>query len=51
MEENLKKMESLIQQLNDAADAYYNGQKEKMTDYEWDAMFDELKKYTSYRKR
>ena len=44
MEENLKKMESLIQQLNDAADAYYNGQKEKMTDYEWDAMFDELKK-------
>ena len=44
MEENLKKMESLIQQLNDAADAYYNGQKEMMTDYEWDAMFDELKK-------
>ena len=40
----LEEMEQMIQQLNEAADAYYNGQSEKMTDYEWDALFDKLKK-------
>lgn len=37
------RMQQLIQQLNDASAAYYNGQEEKMSDYEWDAAFDELK--------
>lgn len=37
-------MKSLIRTLNEAADAYYNGLAEKMTDYEWDAMFDEVKR-------
>ena len=36
-------MELLIKQLNEASDAYYNGRKELMSDYEWDARFDELK--------
>ncbi|SFG18162.1 DNA ligase (NAD+) [Prevotella sp. KH2C16] len=36
-------MRSLIAELNQAADAYYNGRGELMTDYEWDAKFDQLK--------
>lgn len=36
------KIEELITKLNKASEAYYNGQPEMMTDYEWDAMFDEL---------
>ena len=36
-------MRSLITELNQAADAYYNGRGELMTDYEWDAKFDQLK--------
>lgn len=43
-ENKLEKMKSLIRTLNEAADAYYNGLAEKMTDYEWDAMFDEVKR-------
>ncbi|MBO7166177.1 MAG: NAD-dependent DNA ligase LigA [Kiritimatiellae bacterium] len=37
-------MKDLIKKLNDAADAYYNGKDELMTDFEWDALFDKLKK-------
>jgi DNA ligase (NAD+) len=37
-------MRELVDSLNTAADAYYNGQSELMTDYEWDAMFDRLKR-------
>lgn len=37
-----KRIETLTAQLNEASDAYYNGQDEKMSNYEWDAMFDEL---------
>ena len=37
-------MQELIDKLNQASEAYYNGQGELMTDYEWDAMFDQLKK-------
>ena len=37
------KMQQLIRELNEASEAYYNGQAERMTDYEWDARFDELK--------
>ena len=42
-ENKLKKMEELVEKLNAASDAYYNGLPEIMTDYEWDAMFDELR--------
>ena len=37
------RIEQLVRELNEASDAYYNGQAERMTDYEWDARFDELK--------
>lgn len=39
-----KEIQSLVNQLNAASDAYYNGRDELMTDYEWDAAFDKLKK-------
>lgn len=39
-----ERMQSLIAQLNKASDAYYNGKGELMTDYEWDALFDQLKR-------
>ena len=42
--EPLNKMRSLVDRLNAAADAYYNGRAEAMTDHEWDALFDELKR-------
>ena len=37
-------MEQLVSELNGASQAYYNGLAEKMTDYEWDKRFDELKR-------
>ncbi len=37
-----ERMETLVQTLNRASDAYYNGQDEILSNYEWDAMFDEL---------
>ena len=36
-------MRTLVEELNRASDAYYNGRGELMTDYEWDAKFDQLK--------
>ena len=42
-EHNTTRMRQLIETLNKASEAYYNGQGELMTDYEWDAAFDELK--------
>lgn len=42
--EKLTLMKSLVEQLNQASDAYYNGKGELLTDYEWDAKFDQLKK-------
>ncbi len=42
-EDKMKRMQELVNALNEASDAYYNGLPELMTDYEWDAMFDELK--------
>ncbi len=41
--DNTYRMRHLVETLNKASDAYYNGQGELMTDYEWDAAFDELK--------
>lgn len=43
-EEKIKWMRQLVQKLNGASNAYYNGQDEVMTDFEWDALFDEVKK-------
>lgn len=37
-------IQSLVERLNAASDAYYNGREEIMTNYEWDAAFDRLKK-------
>lgn len=37
-----EEMKALIEQLNKASDAYYNGREELMTNYEWDALFDRL---------
>lgn len=42
MEEYKRKCEELVRKLNEASDAYYNGREELMSNYEWDAMFDEL---------
>lgn len=42
MEEKQKRIETLVEQLNKASAVYYNGQDEIMSNYEWDAMFDEL---------
>ena len=38
------RMQQLIVELNEASEAYYNGKGERMTDYEWDARFDELRR-------
>ena len=43
MDEKLEQMRAMVAQLNRAADAYYNGLGELMTDHEWDALFDRLK--------
>ena len=42
-DDKFARMRQLIQELNEASEAYYNGQAERMTDYEWDARFDELR--------
>ncbi|MBQ8066615.1 MAG: NAD-dependent DNA ligase LigA [Prevotella sp.] len=43
-DDKITTMQRLVSQLNEASDAYYNGQPERMTDYEWDAMFDQLRR-------
>lgn len=40
--EKQQRMEELVEILNKASYAYYNGQDEVMSNFEWDAMFDEL---------
>ena len=42
-DERIIRMQQLIREMNDASDAYYNGLPERMTDYEWDQRFDELR--------
>ena len=44
VDEKISRMQQLVRELNEASDAYYNGRGERMTDYEWDARFDELKR-------
>ena len=40
--EKKQRIEELVTLLNKASESYYNGQDEIMSNYEWDAMFDEL---------
>ena len=40
--EIIGRMQVLIDQLNRASEAYYGGRDEIMSNYEWDALFDEL---------
>ena len=42
-DEKIIQMRAWVAQLNEAADAYYNGRGELMTDFEWDALFDKVK--------
>ena len=44
MDDRVEIMRRLVSALNQASEAYYGGMPELMTDYEWDAMFDRLKK-------
>ena len=44
MNDKKQRMEQLVDELNLASEAYYNGRAELMTDYEWDACFDELRR-------
>ena len=41
-ENKINRIQQLVEELNKASEAYYNGQDEIMSNYEWDAMFDEL---------
>ena len=42
-DQRIEQMRAWTARLNEAADAYYNGRGELMTDFEWDALFDRLK--------
>lgn len=44
MNNKIERIKELIKQLNEASDVYYNSSDSIMTDYEWDSLFDELKK-------
>lgn len=39
----VEEMREAVRRLNEAADAYYSGRGELMTDFEWDALFDRVK--------
>lgn len=41
--DKIEEMREWVATLNAAADAYYNGRGELMTDFEWDALFDRVK--------
>ena len=43
MDTRIEEMRAAVERLNAAADAYYNGRGELMTDFEWDALFDRVK--------
>ena len=42
--DKLATMKELVDKLNKASDTYYNGRAEIMSDHEWDAAFDQLKR-------
>ena len=41
-EASINRMRDLVSRLNEASEAYYGGRDEILSNYEWDAMFDEL---------
>ena len=41
MDNKRERYEELVKKLNEASEAYYNGKEELISNYEWDAMFDE----------
>ena len=47
MDEKKTRIEELVSRLNEASDAYYGDRDEIMSNYEWDAMFDELSRLES----
>ena len=47
MDDKIRQMREMVARLNAAADAYYNGRGELMTDFEWDALFDQVKELES----
>ena len=47
MDDKIEQMRDMVARLNAAADAYYNGRGELMTDFEWDALFDQVKELES----
>ena len=42
MEEKKERIRQLVEELNKASEIYYGGQDEAMSNYQWDALFDEL---------
>ncbi len=51
MEKSKERYEELVKKLNEASQAYYDGREELMSNYEWDAMYDEvasMEKETGY---
>lgn len=44
MADKTQRIHQLVGELNRASEAYYNGRSEVMTDFEWDARFDELRR-------
>lgn len=44
LKDNQMRITELVDLLNTASDAYYNGKNELMSDHEWDAAFDELQR-------
>ncbi len=44
MEDKIRRIQELTESLNAASEAYYGGREEIMTNFEWDAGFDELKR-------
>ena len=42
-QETEARMRELVRRLNEASEAYYGGKDELISNYEWDAMFDELR--------
>ena len=44
-----KRIEELVKTLNEASEAYYNGQDEIMSNYEWDGIYSAGKSDTECR--
>ena len=40
--EKKQRIDALVRRLNEASEAYYSGREEQLSNYDWDALFDEL---------